>query len=348
MDWKRALDRYGALIEERLGKYLAEALKDARIYHPFIEKVYSNIKEFMLRKGKRLASCSTLLTYKGYTGEVDDKILNVCAGIELYRHCILIHDDLVDMDDLRRGGNTLHKTFTQNYGRRFGEGTAVFAGNMAYALAIQIIMDSGFPEEKVAKLLLLLSKGYREVNESQILDLLFEYKDVDVDEWRVMASKRAASLFKVTMLIGAILGDASKNDLRILEEAAMNIGYSFDVQDDIIDTFAKEEQYGRSPCGDIVLGKKPLHVIYALNSADQEKSKALKSLLGKKSLGRKDIELLRTVIRESGGLEAAKKMSKIHVQDARTLIAQSGLHDNVKGFFNSLIAYIEESLDWYK
>ena len=106
MDWKRALDRYGVLIEERLRKYLAGALKDARIYHPFIEKVYSNIEEFVLRKGKRLASCSALLTYKGYTGEVDDKILNVCAGIELYRHCILIHDDLVDMDDLRRGGNT--------------------------------------------------------------------------------------------------------------------------------------------------------------------------------------------------------------------------------------------------
>ena len=63
MEWKRALDRYGALIEERLGKYLAGALKDARIYHPFIEKVYSNIEEFMLRKGKRLASCSTLLMH---------------------------------------------------------------------------------------------------------------------------------------------------------------------------------------------------------------------------------------------------------------------------------------------
>ena len=128
----------------------------------------------------------------------------------------------------------------------------------------------------------------------------------------------------------------------------MNIGYSFDVQDDIIDTFAHEEQYGRPPCGDIVLGKKPLHVIYSLNSADKEKSKALKSLLGKKSLSRKDIELLRTVIMESGGLEAAKKMSKTHAEDARTLIAQSGLHDNVKGFFSSLIAYVEESLDWYK
>ena len=54
MDWKRALDRYGALIEERLRKYLAGALKDARIYHPFIEKVYSNIEEFVLRRARGL------------------------------------------------------------------------------------------------------------------------------------------------------------------------------------------------------------------------------------------------------------------------------------------------------
>ena len=348
MGWERTLDRYGVLIEERLKGYFAEALKDARGYHPFIAKVYSDLEEFVLRKGKRLASCSTLLTYKGYTGKVDDNILNVCVGIELYRHCILVHDDLVDMDNLRRGGMTIHKAFTENYDTRFGEGTAVFAGNIAYTLAMRTIIDSGFPEEKVARLLLLLSKGYREVNESQILDLLFEYKDVDVNEWRIMASKRAASLFKVTMLISAILGGAPENDLLTLEKAAANIGYSFDIQDDIIDTFAQEEEYGRPPCGDIALGKKPLHVIYALNSADREKSRTLRSLLGKKSLSRGDIELIRTVIRESGGLEAAKKMSKKHAEEARALIAQTGLHDEAKEFFNSLIAYIEESLDWYK
>jgi len=348
MSWERTLDRYGALIEERLKGYFAEAVKEAKSYHPFIAKVYSNLEEFMLRKGKRLASCSTLLTYKGYTGKIDDNILNVCVGIEIYRHCILVHDDLIDMDDLRRGGRTLHKTFMENYDTRLGEGTAVFVGNIAYALATRAIIDSGFPQDKVVRSLLLLSRSYQKVNESQILDLLFEYKDVDVNEWQIMASKRAASLFEVTMLIGAILGDASQSDLKILEEAAVNIGYAFDVQDDIIDTFAKEEQYGRPPCGDIALGKKPLHVICALNSADRERSGTLRNLLGNKTLSRGDIDLIRTVIRKSGGLETAKKISKKHAEEARAFIAQTSLHDDVKEFFNSFIAYIEQSLNWYK
>jgi len=348
MSWEKTLDNFGAVIEENLTLFFAEAVEEAGDYHAFIAKVYSDLEEFVLRKGKRLASCSTLLAYKGYTGRVDEKILKVCVGIELYRHSILVHDDLVDRDNLRRGGSTLHKKFEESFGTRFGEGSAVFAGNIAYALAIRGIIESGFPEEKIGKLLLLLSKGYGEVNESQILDLLFEYKDVDISEWRVMASKRAASLFKVTMLTGAILGGAPEKDLLTLGEAAENMGYSFDIQDDIIDTFALEEQYGRFPCEDIALGKKPLHVIYALNSADQGKSKALKSFLGKKSLSRGDIELIRTVIRESGGLEAAKKTSKKYAEKARALIAQTSLRDDVKAFFISFTRYIEESLNWYK
>ncbi len=351
MSWEKTLDRYGAVIEEQLKKFLDEAAKEADDYHAFIGNVYSDIEEFVLRKGKRLASCSTLLTYKGYTGAVDEKILKVCVGIELYRHAILVHDDLVDMDDLRRGGNTLHKKFMKSYEPytpRFGEGTAVFAGNIAYSLAIHAIMDSGFSEEKIAKALNLLSEGYRDVNESQILDLLFEFKDVDVNEWTIMAGKRAASLFKVTILIGAILGGAPKKDHSILTEAAENMGYSFDIQDDIIDSFAPKDEYGRPPCVDIATGKKPLHVIYALHSADKTKSEALKCLLGKKFLNIGEIELVRTLLRESGGLEAAKETSKKHAEQARAYIDQTSLSAEIKQFFSSFIGYIEESLNWYK
>jgi len=349
MDWEETLEDYGVMIEERIKDYFKNLKEEAGRYHPFIADVYSNLEEFVLRRGKRLASCSTLLMYKGYTGRVDDNILDVCVGIEIYRHCILIHDDVIDMDTFRRGGRTIHQTFTEGYNGRFGEGVAVFLGNIAYSLASRVIMNSGFPEEKIVKSLSLLSKGYREVNESQILDLLFEYKrNVDVNEWLVMASKRAASLFKVTMLIGAVLGDASREDLKKLEEAAVNIGYAFDIQDDIIDTFADEEQYGKPPCRDIILGKKPLHVICALNLTDLEGSRNLRVLLGKKHLNREDIHLIRDMIRKSRGLEAAKEISRKHAEKARSLIIQTGLNDDVKEFFNSLIGYIEESLDWYK
>jgi len=349
MEWKKALEDYDATIEEKLKEYFDEIKREARHYHPFINNVYSNLEEYVLRRGKRLASCSTFLTYKGYTDKVDENILRVCIGIEIFRHCILIHDDLVDMDTFRRGGKTIHQIFIEGYDSRFGDGVAVFLGNIAFSLASQAIISSGFPIEKTTRVSLLLSKGYKEVNESQILDLLFEHKkNVNINEWQTMASKRAASLFKVTMLTGGILGGASEKDLKRLEEAAVNIGYAFDIQDDIIDTFADEKQYGRPPCRDIILGKKPLHVICTLNSANQEGSRALSSLLGRKSLNQEDISLVRDLIRKSGGLETAKSISKNHAETARMLITQTNMSDDVKEFFRSLISYIEESLEWYK
>jgi geranylgeranyl pyrophosphate synthase len=351
MSWEKTLDHYGTIIEEHLKTFMNEAVKEASDYHPFIEKIYGDIEEYILRKGKRLASCSTLLIYKGYAGKVDEKILNVCVGIELYRHAILVHDDMVDMDKQRRGGSSLHKKFTDSYNpydSRFGEATAVFAGNITYELGVQAILNSDFPEKTINRLMFLFSEGYRAVNESQILDLLFEHNDVDVEEWRIMAGKRAASLFKVTLLVGAILGNPPAKDMKLLEEAARNMGYSFDIQDDIIDSFAPKEEYGRSPCLDISKNKKPLHVIYALNSADKAKSEALKCLLGKEFLSFGEIDLIRKLLKESGGLDAAKQESRKHAEQAKMLISKTSLTEDVKEFFSSFISYIEASLDWYK
>jgi len=348
MDWEETLDRYGVLIEEELRKFLSEAKKAAKTYHPFIEKVYSNIEEYVLRKGKRLASCSTLLTYKGYTGDIDNQILKVCVGIELYRHSILVHDDLVDKDEFRRGGKTFHQMFSENDDERLGHGTAVFTGNLMYALALQSMLNSGFDQEKLGRVALLLLEGYSSVNESQILDLLFEYKEPNIDEWDIMASNRAASLFKTTILIGAILGNAPETDLHALEEAATHMGYSFDIQDDIIDMFASSEQYGRPPGGDLALEKKPLHVIYTLKLADRDGLNTLISLTGKKHISPESLELVRQVVRGSGGLKAAKEKSTSHAERAKALIAQTDLSGETKKFFASFIAYIEESLNWYK
>ena len=349
MNWEDVIEEYGLLIERKLEEILDKAVKDAEGYHQFISKAYTSLKEFSFRRGKRLASCSTLLTYKGYTGVVDEKILTVCSGIEIYRHSILIHDDLVDMDETRRGGKTVHKIFAEGFDERFGEGVAVFLGNIAYSLAVQTIMGSGFSKNKVNEAVRLLSAGYREVNESQILDLLFEYKnDVDVNEWRIMASKRAASLFKVTMVMGGMLGDASMEDLELLKNAAVNIGYAFDIQDDIIDTFASEEQYGRPVCGDIIIGKKPLHVVYTLGSQNPEAINVLKSVKNKDELNPDDVENIRRVIRLTGGLDNAKKDLKKHAEEARKSISMTSMKSDVKDFFNHLISYIETSLDWYK
>lgn len=337
------LDSLGGTIEDDLKSLLDEQMDAGAGYHPFIGDVYRAASEFVLRGGRRLGSCSTLIVYRGYTGLMDERIVRACSGVELYRHSILVHDDVVDRDSLRRGGKTMHRLLEGQCGERFGAGSAIFAGNILYSMAVKAVLDSGFDDARTAAALDLIFSDYRDVNESQILDTSFEYKEPGVDEWTVMAGKRAASLFRMSMLTGAILADAPEGDLKLLEDAARHIGYAFDIQDDIIDTFATQEQYGRVPCGDITKRKKPLHIILAL-----QKDRHLASLMDKSDLNEADIEEVKEIIRSCGALDEAKSISRGHAREAEMLIRMTGMYDESKEFFASFIGYVAESLDWYK
>ncbi|MCS4542268.1 MAG: polyprenyl synthetase family protein, partial [Euryarchaeota archaeon] len=352
MNFENLLDQYTKLIDSTLEPYLDEMILSAKLYHPFIQEIYENIKEFVMRKGKRLASCSTLLTYKGYTKKVDEKILRACIGIELYRHGILVHDDLVDEDEYRRGGKSFHEIFSElcskryRESKRFGDSISVFAGNILYASALKALADAGFDQNTTRKVIELLNNDYCNVNESQILDLLFEFKEPDVEEWYSMASKRASSLFRATILTGATLANAPEKDISILEKCALHIGYSFDIQDDIIGTFASEEQYGRPTSGDILLAKKPLHMVYTYQLASSNLVKKMREILGKETS--EDIERIKQIIRESGALDKAKQESKMHANKAIKLIEETILDKETKEFFTGFINFVSQSLDWYK
>jgi geranylgeranyl pyrophosphate synthase len=344
MDYTQVLDSYGTIIEGDLKEQFLQLARESESYHPFISEVKSTLEEFVMRHGRRLAACSTLMVYKGYAGRIDARIIKVCSAVELFRHSILLHDDIVDKEMERRGGITVHKALEGRYDERFGVGSAIFAGNMLLALAIKSLLSSGFSPDKLVEVVDLVSSEFKDVNESQIIDLLFEYKMPEVEEWEMMAGKRAASLFRASMLTGGLLASADERDLRLLAEAARHIGYAFDIQDDIIDTFASREQYGRDPCGDIAKRKKPLHITLAIKK-DRKMASIMHSGGEIEGTGIKEIQ---DIIRECGALEEAKSISRAHARDAERLISMTMMSQESKDFFVSFIRYVDQSLDWYK
>ena len=343
MDYVETMDSLGGILEEDLTARLGKSVEEGRRYHPFIGEAYEAIREFVLRGGRRLVACSVLMTYKGYKGQLDESIVGSCSGIEFFRHSILVHDDIADSDDMRRGGPTLHKALGEAQ-EKIGLDTAMFAGNALYAMALDAIITSQFPYQDKEKTLKIISSAYREINESQILDAFFEAEYPGVDDWGVMASRRASSLFKTAMLTGAILAGVPLAEQKLLEEAAKHIGYAFDIQDDIIDTFASSDQYGREPCGDVYKGKKPLHIILAL-SKDSRLRPFMK--LGR-VLTHQEIEMVREILRSSGALEEAKSISRMHARVAEELISRTGMSLECKEFFTTFLRYIVDNLEWYR
>jgi geranylgeranyl pyrophosphate synthase len=345
MDFDEALEEQGMTVDTEVRRILTKELEGGHRYHPLIGALYDVLNEFCMRGGKRLAAGTTLATYEGYSGRLDDSIVRVAAGVELYRHAILVHDDLVDRDDMRRGGETVHRMLELSMDPRFGEGAAVFTGDILFSISLRAMMGSGFDADDMIRVVDLMTREYQEVNESQVLDLAFEFKRPDWGEWEIMASRRAASLFRATMLVGAILGGAPAEDIELLRRAGEHIGFAFDIQDDIIVTFATKEQDGRDPCGDIRGGKKPLHIVLTI-----EKDPEFESLLTRISTDEMelDIDHIRERVRKCGALEEAKAISRAHSEDAREAIGCTSMSDGAKEFFISLIKYIEDSLEWYR
>lgn len=343
---EQIMDEYSLQVERKLKEFFKREERPAREYHEFIASLAKNGEEYILRKGKRIASFSSLLTYKGYSGKVDENFLDFCSAIELFRHSILIHDDLVDQDDLRRGGKAFHRLY--NYDERFSEGVAIFYGNILFAKAIEIILGLNFEKAKIERVIELFANCYAEINESQVLDLLFEYKLPAYEEWAAMARKRAASLFKLSLSSGAIFGGAPAKDFTFLNEAAISIGYAFDIQDDIIGTFASEEQYGRPTSGDIIMGKKPLHIVYAFELARGRELERLKEIFELEKIEGEQVEEIKEIVRKCGALEKAKQVSREYSRNATQAIDKTAMNKESKELFHSLIDYVSESLEWYK
>jgi geranylgeranyl pyrophosphate synthase len=335
------LDEYDALIESEVSRYFSRAREEAARYHPFMGRVYENLAEYVLRKGRRLATTSALLVYTGFKGEMDAYARTLGLALELYRHAILVHDDLVDRDEERRGGRALHRLF--DLGEGFGEAAAIFAGNMLYAMALEALEDIPKSEE----LRNLFARAYREVNESQVLDAYFEHIEPSVEEWYAMASRRAPSLFRLTLLAGATLAEAGKEDREHLEKVGTEIGYAFDIQDDIIGTFATREQYGREPGRDVLRGKKPLHIALAMKLAANDEREELRRILASRSAGEAEVERVKELVRSCGALDTAKDIARKHAERAKAEIEKTSLSGEVKEVFAGFIDYVAESLEWY-
>ena len=336
---EKKLEDHSRRVELSLSRFFDEVRGRSSDYHPFIGSLYDSISEFTLRGGKRMASFTTALVCEGYGFEDADALATACEAVELYRHSILIHDDLVDGDETRRGLPTINRRYADLRDERLGLGCSVFSGNILFLLSISRVLGSGLTSNGAVAVVGELTRANTEVNESQTLDLYMEGTEADQETWKIMASKRAASLFRATLRIGGVLSGASK-DLSILGKAGEEMGYVFDIQDDIIDTFASSEEYGREPGSDLKSLKRPLHIVLAMKKATARQKAALKS-------PSTDLGYIKSILRGTGAVEDAKDIADEHASVALGLIEETGMDEGTKNLFGSLMSYMKESLSWY-
>ena len=224
--------------------------------------LYDPVSYVLSLGGKRIRPVLMLMAYNLYREDVKS-ILQPATGIEVYHNYTLLHDDLMDRADMRRGKATVHKVWNDN--------VAILSGDAMLVLAYQFMAQCA--SEKLKDVMDLFSLTALEICEGRQLDMEFEQrKDVKEGEYIEMIRLKTSVLLAASLKIGAILGGASKEDADALYDFGVNLGLAFQLKDDLLDVYGDPLRFGKNIGGDILCNKKTYLVIKAFEHAntDQE------------------------------------------------------------------------------
>ena len=222
--------------------------------------------------GKRVRPVLMLMAYNLYKEDVDT-ILSQAVGLETYHNHTLLHDDVMDQADMRRGKPTVHNVWNEN--------TAILSGDAMLILAYRLMADCD--KEKLADVLHTFTETTMEICEGQQWDMEFETRmDVKVEEYIEMIRLKTSVLLAAALKIGACLAGAPAEDAQKLYDFGVKVGLAFQLQDDWLDVYGDPKVFGKNIGGDILCNKKTYMLITALEQADARQREELEKWLAAK------------------------------------------------------------------
>lgn len=237
------------------------------------QELYKPIEYIMQLGGKRLRPVLTLMANEMFGGE-SQKAIKAALAIEMFHNFTLVHDDIMDNADIRRGQPTVHIKWNQTI--------AILSGDLMMIKATDLLCET--ETNDLRTLISVFNKTAAEVCEGQQWDMNFETQNnVTEQDYLKMITLKTAVLLGCALKVGALIGGANTNDANHLYEFGKNIGIAFQLQDDILDSFGEGDKVGKKIGGDIAANKKTILLIEALNSATGDDKDELYYWLGAKS-----------------------------------------------------------------
>ena len=254
------------------------AALDALPYNRQPKSLYEPVQYVLSLGGKRIRPVLMLLGYNLYKDN-PEQILMQALGLETYHNYTLLHDDLMDNADLRRGHQTVHKKWDAN--------TAILSGDSMLVLAYQRMQQCD--AKHLPAVLELFTETALEIGEGQQYDMDFETRnDVTEQEYIEMIRLKTSVLLACALKIGAILADASADDAQNLYKFGEQLGLAFQLQDDLLDVYGNPEVFGKAIGGDITSNKKTYMLINAVNRANAAQRAELMKWIEAKEFDRQE------------------------------------------------------------
>jgi len=289
------------VIEQKLRECTNEIMYDALIY----------IKD---TGGKRLRPIICLIAAEAVGGS-REKALSTAIAIELLHNASLVHDDIIDENDIRRKN--------PSNPARYGEKKAIIIGDLLFGLSCEMLARCGVPE-----VVSLVSNAVADIAMGQYLEfMLRNSQEASEHSYMEVAELKTAATFMASAEAGAVLGGGNEVEIENLRTYGKNLGIAFQIQDDILDICGDPANTGKPVGLDIKNGERTLLVIHALNHSRDPEKEYLKAIMSReRNPGIFDIDRVRRILVDAGSIEYALQLSEGFVRKARTCIA--GLEDS--------------------
>ena len=285
------------------------------------QSLYEPVRYVLSMGGKRIRPSLMLMAYNMFKDDPESILPTACA-IETYHNYTLLHDDLMDNAEMRRGMPTVHVKWDAN--------TAILSGDSMLVLAFQRMMQCS--ENKLKPVLELFTETSLEIGEGQQYDMDFETRtDVTEDEYIEMIRLKTSVLLACALKIGAILADAPDADADNLYKFGEQMGLAFQLQDDYLDVYGDPAVFGKAIGGDILCNKKTYMLINAFNRADESRrNELLKWVTAEKFDPKKKIAAVTDIYNKVGIKRLAEEKIEYYFAQSRKYLAAIKVDDERK------------------
>lgn len=295
--------------------------------------LFDSSKEFVMRPGKRIRPLLLVLSYESYTQRKNfDKtpLYRSAASIELLHDFMLIHDDVIDNSNLRRGKPTLHRILDKKIPTRskekIGKHLALVAGDVLFSVGIEAFLSiNEKPERKEAALRKLVQTAAY-TGAGEFIDVVNGHKRIDeVQEKEIFLTyilKTARYTFECPLVMGGLLAGAPSPEIKKLSRLGLAVGQAFQIYDDFLDLFASEEVIGKPVLSDLNESKKTLPLRRAFDKLPASGRARMLAILNKKKKTLQDLRLIRTMIVDTGAYDDCQKIIK-KLQDQACALTES-------------------------
>jgi geranylgeranyl diphosphate synthase type I len=331
-------------LRERVDKALHEFLYDAMPRVTSIAEeltpLVSATEAFLLDGGKRLRPAFCYWGHRAAGGPDSESIVKAAASLELLQACALMHDDVIDRSDTRRGAPSVHRRFAALHRAEewrgdpegFGEAAAILLGDLALIWADTMLAKSGFDAEAFQRALPIWDAMRIEVMCGQYLDVVEQARGGgSVDRaLRVARLKSAKYTIERPLHLGAALGEGSDELMTSLSDYGLPLGEAFQLRDDILGVFGDPDVTGKPAGDDLREGKRTALVALALQSANDAQAQQLRRRLGDPDLDEDGVVVLREVITATGAAAHVERLISERLDAALEALATAPLDESAR------------------